>query len=342
MIYSIGSIKDARSKSIPIIDKEDNHEISSFFFESLNIILTETSTFQTCLIETYSDNIIQEGFTIDLFKKALSKIDFKKIFKKIIEMFLNALDKLGKEFTAMLLNLFNQKDVIKHYKKELENIEIVIRYSEERYRYSNLGLNTSYTNLKSELEKEFSSTVLDLTKLGKFKEKDIISEIERMKSDINMTEEYYDTLRGKIVSSRNPVEKSDFAKELFKYFRFGGFQIAAGEVTPKEIREILDNYMNYSKSIKLVKKDQSDMKSYAKKLESDINNIKLEDYIKENISPEIQKLFLAVLQNKTIRVKEICNLFLQLFAAKLDAIKESYVTDAKILITACKAIVKED
>lgn len=342
MVFSLDTIKESKQRSFPIKSNIDINMDKSFFFETLNMILEESKTFQSCFLETYSSNIVSEGFGSDLLKSMVGKIDIRKILINILNSFMDLLEKLANDFCALLLSLFNKDKVIKHYKKDIEKIDFSVYYQEDRYNYTNLGLNTSYTSLKNELEKEFSSLILNLSKLSKIRDnEELFREIENIKNEIDMTEDYYDDMRGYIIGSRNPVTKSEFAGELFKYFRFGGYTVCAGNISANKIKEICSDYFNYNKAIKTVHKDKSDMKSYARKLQHDIESVKLEDYVKENFPEEAQKMFIGILQNKTIRVKNTCDLFLQLFSAKLDAIKESYITNRKILFEVCKAIVKE-
>jgi hypothetical protein len=162
-----------------------------------------------------------------------------------------------------------------------------------------------------------------------------------MKENINSSEKYFDELRGKIVGSHNPVSGQDFATELYKYFRNNGNIVSAGNISPNELKSICDSYFNYTTDMKKVNKDKYDLQDAMKNIEKNIMELKLEDYVKYNITQDAQKMFISLLQNKVIRLNLICNLYTQVFSAKLDALKDSYVQNKKILMVASKKIVRE-
>ena len=66
----------------------------------------------------------------------------------------------------------------------------------------------------------------------------------------------------------------------------------------------------------------------------------LEDYVKDSLPQEAQTVFLQLLKNKCIRVGSDCDIYSKFFTAKLDAIKESFKQDTKVLNEVCKEIVR--
>ena len=184
--------------------------------------------------------------------------------------------------------------------------------------------------------------IQDISKFSNFSTYEgLFKEIESIKERLESTENYFDELRGRIVRSNNPVSSNEFATELYKYFRNNGNVIPAGNISPYELKSICDNYFNYPVDIKKINKDKIDLKEAAIKIEKDILDVKLINYVKPNIPEDIHGMFITIIQNKVYRINLICSLYSQVFSAKLDALKDSYVQYKKILMTVSKKIVQE-
>lgn len=319
--------------------KPDNNSI---FIETLQFLLQENIEFQISMNNSKIDSINESIHASDVLKSLIKKIDFKKIIVNILTKFIELLEKMGKEVEVFFASLANQNTVIKRYKKQLQNFEKEVHFPDNRYIYTNLGVSTSYTTYKSELDKEYSTLILDLTELSKFNTYEgFYNTIQNITDECNMTESNIDELRGKVLGTLNPIKSEDFAKEAFNYFRNDGNQVGASNILPREVRKACDDFFNYSKQIKMVKKDKSDMKQNSLKIQKDISNLKLEDFIKDNLPPEANTYFAKLLNNKCIRVKSLCDIYLMLFSIKLDALKDAHNQNARILFEACKIIIRE-
>lgn len=338
MIFSIDSIKNKPNRSLSVTPETFiDFENKSFFIEALQYLSEESKTFDYCF-----ESVLNEGVGKNIIKILFTKIDYKKIIKKIIDNFISLLEKIWNNFYAFLMNFFSKNDIIKHNKSALENIKDPIYFSETRFIYTNLGLNTSYTSFKNELEKEFTDLLLDMSTFTQYTTyEQFFLKIEDIKNKIDMSENYYENLRGKIVGSTNIVKKEDFASALFKYFRNSGIEIGEGNITSAEIRACSEQYFDYKKSVKQIQKDKKDLTDASKKLQNDIMGINLDKYTSINIPVEAQKVFVKVLENKSRRVQETCKIYIQVFSAKLDAIKDSYCQNQKILFEACKSLARE-
>lgn len=348
MIFSTATLLSSKEKSFPAKEQISfsNIENYSFFFESLNMISEDQKIIHSIISgsnnnqEICNEGLLAIGFLALL--AAIKKIDFNKIISTIIKKFLEILEKLWNSFNARLLDFVNDNSVIKKYKSKIMNLDNIVEFDEDRFTFTNLGISTSYASFKNELEKEYTTLILDLSKFSNFSTYEgLFKEIQSMKERIDLSENYFDELRGRIVGSHNPISANLFAVELFNYFRNNGNKIPAGYIFPQEIKSICNAYFNYSTDMKRIKKDKSDLKEAANKIEKDILNVKLENYIKPNIPEDAQKMFITVLQDKIYRLNLICSLYTQVFSAKLDALKDSYVQYKKILMTTSKKIVQE-
>ena len=332
MIFSTKTISSC-SFNMNNTTKNNNNDFS-LFNETLDMISEEQKTFRVLFYN--------EGFKEFVKDSIEPNINFGKLIKNIIKGFMDILDKIWNRFHAFLLDFTRKSSVIKRYKNKLETIEKQVYYPETRYIYTNLGTSTSYTTFRNEMDKEFSNLILNMSKLHDFNTYEkLVLEIERIKDEIDMTEDYFDKVRGNIISSNTSVKKQEFVGELYKYFRNNSVQVTEGYILPQEIKLACDEYFSYDKKLKQLQRDRQDLKNAAKELEKNIMNVNLKDYVREDIPKEAQTIFTSILQNKVKRVNEMCNIYLQVFSIKLDAIKDSYQQYSKILMFACKEIVKE-
>lgn len=349
MVFSINTVKSASKRSFPINEANAGEDSISFFFESLRLISENNrNTYQ--LFESFhkTDNnqILQEKILSfsDLLRVSIKRVDYKKIFSKIIAGFIHLLETLWNHLHAFLLNLFGEDRVIKLNKEKLNKINISIDFKDTRCIYSNLGYSTSYTSFKSELEKELSSLILDLTKIGSlssYNKMKYMEEIEELKEKTYMREEDIDLLRGNILGQNTPIQKENFAKALYKYFRNNGYKVSPGRISPEEMRNIYIEYSESKSNIKVIADDKNKLIKESKNIQTQIMGIKLESYISDTIPQEASSLFIIVLENKCRKVKLICDLYSEVFGAKLDAVKELYIQNKRILFTACKELTKE-
>ena len=104
---------------------------------------------------------------------------------------------------------------------------------------------------------------------------------------------------------------------------------------------IAKNYFEYKKIVQEIEKNKTDIQQATKKTEMMIQKIDPNKYTNTTLSEEAIIEITKVIQGRCIRVKNICDMFVTTFAAKLDAVKESVVQNKKILYLACKRLIKE-
>ena len=339
MIFNTNTILESRNYSRKPIVEENNIEDTSYFFETLNILLDEQKQ-NNALILSLNNNIINES-SGSLFKDLIKKINFKEIIKKIFNGFINLINKIFSEFKVLMLNLFGKNKVIKHYKPEIEKFDSIIYFSQERYIYTYLDNSTQITTFKSDLKKELSTLTQDLSNFKSYRSYDeLYSNLEKMETESNTDTTYFDHIRSLTIGKDGDITNEDYAKELYSYFRNKGIKIEASNISPEEIHDSCDRYFKYKNTLKIVEKEQNDLKSAAKRIEDDINKLKLEDYVKDSLPQQAQTSFIKLLKNKCVRVSANCDIYSKFFSAKLDAIKEAYKQDTTILNEVCKEIVR--
>lgn len=327
----------ANTTSLVREQKEEIQIPESFFYEALSMMLEENKNINYMLLN--SSNVITED---GIFKSILSRFDLNGILKKILNGFMSIIDKLWNQIHAFLLNFLNADSVIKHNKKKLETINSKVYYSKERYMFTNLGNNTTYTTFKTELESVYGELIDDLIVLRSANNTEkLYSYIEELHDKVQCADEEMDYRRGKILATQSNIKKEEYASALFNYFRHDGIALAEGDISVEEIHKTVHDFFESKDLIKGAKKDKESMITESKKLQNKINSIKLNEY-SEYGNEKIQEYFITILKFRASMIQNVCEAYIQLFSAKIDAVKDYSKQSRDILLTACKAMIKED
>ena len=319
MIYSTDMIDQIKNKSFSsqsiknAIDEEFN-----IFSEALDLVLKEDKAFTVLTIS-------ETSFLSD-------KFDISKILSSIVNWFLDGIKLMGKKFRSLLPALINKDPRIKMYKKQLLNYPGSYTYTKSTYKFADLSSDYAYTNYH-ELEDEFSKFMANMEAMSRTKTPlEVAAVIGNMKERINDTNLSLDLLRGKLVQSRDAISSNQYSGVLFNYFR-----PAKMDTISVNVSELAKEYFEgYKNKVKAVDQVQDKFEKTAKKVESDIKKVKLEDYMpKVDISIELSSSFKNLSTLECNRVKNICNIYTLYFAAKIDAIIDYYKQIRNILAYIC-------
>lgn len=348
MIFSIDTIKDAQTKKNIVSESFYNDTPDSWFEQTLSMVLDESKIFE------YNISSISEGIVGDIIfnktKDKIKTINFETILSKIFEWFVAAINKLFKSFLSFLLNFVNKDAQLKMMKNKLSNFRGSVRYNKDYYIYRNLETDSSYTSYQNEIERVYDSLILSMSYLSNCKSlTDIENFLNKLREDNIYSVDEMNLLRGRVLGKNDPVESSEFARELFKYFRTTELPIKANvglfekNIDGNRVYEAYENYFSSSKQEKMIKKDYTKMKFDAEKEKIKLKTLKIGDYIADDLklSSELKQIYNNIIMDGCRKIKEICNIYSLLFSAKLDALKEYNLMNREILLAACKEIVKE-
>lgn len=342
MLFSTQLLTNIQSiNTTETIDKSFNNNIS-FFIESLEYILREDNNFHISLIK---ENYINEGlignYISRSIKTQLSKLNPKNIITKLIEGFISILEKIWNRFEALCMNLVSKHTNIKKYVSKLESLNIPIYYNEPRYIYSNIRDDNSYTSFKSELLTDYKVFIDNLIDLKQLNYDQISNKLNKIQNTIIDKDNFYDSLRAKTLGKQSPCCSDNYATELFNYYRSSGVLIDEGNIMPSEIKSRLLAWNNFSSTIKMIKKYKSDIKTTCNELKSNLYKLDLNSYINNNINEEGVNFLQQIINEYIDKIKNTCNIYLYYFTARLDAAKEEYASNTKILFVAAQTIVRE-
>lgn len=347
MIFSIDRINEANNSSIPKQNVQVESKDFSFFENTLNVIMNEQIEFEVNLIQ------VNEGLLGKAAKHVVSKqfdkiksLNIKDILSKILDMFVEAVQKLEEMFSVFLVSLINKNTRIKLYKNKLSNFNSSITFNKKNFDYSNILENNTFSSYESEITKVYDSFVDSLVSLNKATTPVELAKIlSDIKDDSKYDSEDLDIIRGKLLSKNINVSTSDFADELFKYFRNGKSEPNKKSViSSTEVKKIAETYFDNKKQESIIKRESTKLRTKAFSLKAKIKTANIFTYVPDNVSINMSCVqdYNTIVNSKCRKIRDICDIYRLYYSAKIDALKEYNYKCRDILIEAIKEIVKEE
>ena len=340
------------STNVEIRSVEESYFLTSLeFCKSINEEFNETNKiFYRALLESNDDmEIITESFS-DFFEKV------KEIIKKFIEFIKN----LFAKFNTALHSLVNSDKYLKKHEKDFNRFSDYYGFEMDLFNFTidpDIPLAiaaTKYTDKVAELETIISTDQNGLLAgIGNDNNKVLEKLKDKYNTMIQNVEDEYDEFRQQVIKASTPISAGEFANELFEIFRDGDSATFKTTVDTAMVNESLLRFKTYDKSLKIAKKNQTQMeKDYReveKKLESafkevtesDANYITIDGGSKRLAStPEIKRQLEIIAKAEANKVSQYSSIHTLAFSAKLDAITDCYKQDKKLLYKALSQINK--
>lgn len=389
-LFSLDNILLNESSSIDIddigyMDTELNNQ--SFVQEGYDFILEmgrdymdAEKTFYTNILGSYGDdNIITESFS-----------DFFGKIKSIIRKFIEWIKKVFKEFVLKLNSLISSEKYIKKHHNLLNKFESRDEFDFTGYKFTNVE--NSSVPVANALEafssdndgKGYLSTsnwyelnknnLSDTDTNGRQDQTNKLNaKLDTRLEDLNDgIEDFYDTFRGKVIN-KSKISSSDFAEELFKFFRNDESTTSNITIDSTYIADAYIRFDKYKDTIEAIKKNQKEIIKNYEELEkyldkmiklntADVKNAKLsisDDSSNSYVSTQIKALggvddlkdkkvydtstfdkMNSYLKAQSSKVHQMCSIHTQAFTAKLEAAKDQLKQDKKIIYKALQQIIK--
>ena len=323
------NISDSLIEEDIVYSSEDD---KSLYEEALELLIQENTNYNILLEKSFGQRLVDQ----------LKKLSPSAIVATIVEKFIDLLRAIWNQFEALCIGILGKSGAIKRYKSSIMKLSKPLYYAAPHYDYTNIREDRSRTDFNTEMNSTYEDFIdaLDcLRSLNTYGE--MQSKIEEFNSRFDDGISYFDSLRGKILG-RETCRQEDFAKELYKYFRDGQSSPMEEEyISADRIKVMLTN-IETIKNTKAIAKDKADIEKQANKFKAKFKATKIEDYVSNTDKPsEVVELYKTCINNNINRVKEVCNTYLQYFAAKLDAAKEEYSNDLRILYAAAQEAVRK-
>lgn len=350
----------------------------SFVQEGYNFILEMNSdyiaaekTFCEAVLGSYgNDNIINESFSgfFDKIKAIIHKfIDWvKKIFKEFsikIHSLVSS-DKYIKKNHKLLDKFDDSKD----------------EFEFEGYEFSNINNTSIPANnaLDAFSEDNDGKGYLDIWYNGSGTDEEKTNELnnnlnQKLSSLQDNMEDFYDSFRAKVINKNGEsYDSNEYGEVLFKLFRSDETSPSSITVDSSLINEIYHRFDNYKETIKSIEKTQKDIIKNYQDLEKyldkmiklskegeklklsisdtssvyvdsqikslgNVNSRKSDNEIKNKSTFDIMNNYLKV---QSTKINEMCQIHTRAFTAKLEATKDCFKQDKKILYKALSKVAK--
>lgn len=336
---------------------------STEFYYGLN------KKFYKTVLESYGDfDIINEAFD-----------GFIDKVKEIIKKFLEFIKRIFNEFIARLNGLVKSEKYLKNHLKDLNKFTSDHEFDITGYEFTNIR--EDKPSIKVHDLVLGTSDSLTIAKLSKGHITDneysnpshFKNRFDELKDALG--EDYYDNVRGELLGSSNGISSSDFAEELFAYFRHNDMDASTITVDSSYVtacKLIFQNYNDLKKSIERTKKSiEREYEDTRKALErmmtkegKDLlistsnttaahvmgigNTDDSEDVIdttteqgKKTVVNDPTKVRTAIdsyLKARVGQVQMLSNIHSQVFAAKLEAAKDEFNQSKSVLYKALYAV----
>lgn len=340
-----------------IMEREDNYIFTTFrFLTSLNEDFNNANKiFYRSVLESSGDVIsIQEAYG-----------DFFEKFKDIINKFLKFIKSLVDKFISKLMSIVQSEKYVLSRKKDLEEFSDADAFEYDGYNYS---FDPEIPMIHIDPDLEFSDAIMD--HIRKNMDTSAISQHEMSKKgyidpakkaitnahDVlrkELDEGYYDKFRGTVIGTGMMIPETDFVEECFAVYRNNQKEPTRISIDKRYVTEALKNIQNYKATISAVERAKKDIDTKYNKL-----RVELEGMLRPNrtaVSADLRTVPVnrygdtvtmtaealssldAYLKDMSNKISEIGNIHGIAFSSKLQAIREQYMQDKKVLYTILSA-----
>lgn len=345
-----------------------------------DFIAADKVFFESVLGSHGEDMIINESFS-DFFQKIKDIIKkfidwLKKVFKDFV-IKLNGLissDKYIKKHHKEL-NKFGSEHEFEYKGYKFTNVEaanIPAATALSAFEAGKTGAGYLTTDVYSDWN-DYESAGTDEEKKNQTSAINTALDNQQKLLDDSLTD-FYDEFRGKVIGESEKIDSTDFAEELFKKFRDGEDTPSDITVDSNIVSACYRRFDNYKDTIKEIEKNQKAMIKDYEALEKYLDKMITIDkanktlsfaatsneYIQKNIdvltgasasktSLSGKKIYSSTttdkmsnyLKTQSSKVSQMCQIHTQAFSAKLEAAKDQFKQDKKILYKALAMINKK-
>lgn len=299
--------------------------------------------------------------------------------KNIIDKFIALIKKIVAKFSTTLHKLVKSDKYLVKNKKKFEKFGSEHEFDMDIYTYTHIDTdtfpNTSAYNLYKSGDfsgvKNFTNGVEYTAAIYDDFVANLPQWYEKFRGVV-LTDSGY---TGDSISNATPYTSGEYADELRKKYRNNESSKTKTTITSVEVNQALTRFEGYKKTLEHVQKLQRDLEREYTAIKKDISNITaaysdndiksaagnyevnfdvkksgnkdtdtqklvVSDYNDEAKKKQMDSALTKFIKAKATQVDQMCTIHSMAFTAKLDAIKEAYAQDKKVLYAALKKINK--
>lgn len=285
--------------------------------------------------------------------------------KSIIDKFIALIKKLVTKFLTAMNGIVKSDKYIRKYKSRFKEFDSDCEFDMDIYTFTNID-NDNYPNLHA-----YDTYKTDDFSGAKKDAKDLTDYTHALYTQFTEgLADWYDIFRGKVLAddtnSITPYSSSEYSKELYRKFRDGEDGKINTTITSSEVNIAYDRFDNYDKTLKHVEKMKNNLIKEYDRIKKDIKNITAAydnsnfttvlgnnyditsgnttfdaEYSEAEKKKKIDANITSFINAKAEQVNQMSIIHSMAFTAKLDAIKDAYTQDKKLLYAALKKINKK-
>jgi hypothetical protein len=282
---------------------------------SLDMILDESRQYYKIISDTY---YIHEETLTD----RVDQIDFKKIFSFIFDKFIDIITNIWNQFRSSYKEFIAESELIKKYRRQMENINWDVEIDEERCIFTNLDSAANSLTYLMTLSDQYNILIQDFSDLSKCRDVGSIhTKIVDIKNSMEDLESFLDQQRGKSLRSDSSISREDYAKAVTDYF-CPDQKISSKIIHPSETKEMLQDYFIDKKLEKVITQDEYNLTVESAIIRDKLIDINIDKYCPDQIiNDEIADIFVDIIREYCNRFQGLCNIYTILFSIKLDIFK---------------------
>lgn len=319
-------------------EKVTNLMEESLFEEAINTLRESNNEIRNILSESYSSQYINEK----------ADISFTEVYKKITDTFGKSIDKLYQRFKLTMVQFNKSSKVYQMFssrEKDIQNYKEAIKFDFPIYNYTCLDADIPPANLNKLFKTEFDEVQGKLKNIAKSARsaEEAASLIRGIYTD-NKKEDKIANIRRIILKGSEPVTATIFANELFMKFRDNNLNGTKDIVmNGKDVyNKYYIDYIGAKDSIKIIERDKKNIIESADDVYKAIKNNSLESYNwKFDITNDMKSAYNTLMNIEASTIFAFCQEIVLAYGVKLDAVKENYRQDIRILAVTLKQIIKE-
>lgn len=337
---------------------------SSYLFREAMLDLMLIKKNNRAIMENYYKQILESGENPQLIVEASDGL--LDSIKGIIDKFIGLIKKLVAKFITSMNSIVKSDKYLRKHKDRFRQFSTEHEFDMDIFTFTFINDDT-YPNLNAyDVYKTDDFSSIRNAKNGIEYTAAVYTHFTDGLSD------WYDNFRGVVLdndpNSKTPYSSAEFSDELYKKFRNGDKAKTNTTITNVEVNTALDRFCNYDRTLRHVEKMKSDLIKEYDKIKKDIKNLTaaysndtftpvLGDdykYINADINTKFDNEYnnpkdstskkkmddniTNFIKSKANQIDTMSTIHAMAFTAKLEAIKDAYAQDKKLLYAALKRI----
>ena len=319
MIFSTSILEKAEQTPFPKSEEIVNEEFD-FFEEALEIMMENNVSFDKMI---FKDNIVGQDMN------NLKQIDGMDALISILSWFESSYVQLGTQFINHLEFTKSEAKDISKYQDKLDRFNGLIRYNKKYYIFRNIFMKdaTIKTSYYDEIKLKLDTLNSNLQELYMNGPIGLATEL----SNKNQNDEFeLNNIRSRIVGQSGEVPKEDFSKAAFNMYRLEKKALEDDKLNKDTVHNLGDvevqnaskSYFHLENEQELINRELHTMRFKINALKKMVKDCKYNEHtIKYNDENSIL-VYNAIYRDAIFKVKEICQLYIAVLGARLDAFKD--------------------